>query len=277
MPKIIISLLRPENEGASKIFETFLPIGPGEGEYVLDWTRFELDAETSATVRGTFDASNRGFALVLQVGEEQVFDTGGYVVQNKPIQFGVRVKSLYVEVFFEPDKLPQNALGRVLKWEKISDSPHKTNWLGRCRLSLDHKSLIEAGVEMWHIFLEFVMPLNARTSWDHIRCIFSLDDESLAVFVAKWPFNDIVNGGSCCLEIGNFSEVWIEYKKNQDAAALYAHESSWSQLIVEAAKKVIGNDKNHPLCGVNIEFWNATGGEECVYKIKLANEPTPQP
>ncbi|MDD2764573.1 MAG: hypothetical protein PHE83_11425 [Opitutaceae bacterium] len=103
MPKVMISLLRPGDERACRIFQAAFQAEPSKFEYALDWTSFQIDTETGATIRGNFDASNRGFALVLLVGDEQVFDAGGYIAEHQPIQFGVRVKSLYIGLFFEPD------------------------------------------------------------------------------------------------------------------------------------------------------------------------------
>ena len=103
MPKLTIDLLRDGDVAARKIFHASFQSGPGNSESFLDWTPFQISASTTCLIRGNFDSSNRFLALVLQADEKQVFDSVGNLAEHKGIQFGVRILSDYIGLFFEPN------------------------------------------------------------------------------------------------------------------------------------------------------------------------------
>ena len=103
MPTIIVDVLKINGDQGQEVFRAHFCKESSVLEYALDWKSFRLTEDISASIRGQFDASNGGFTLVLTVDGEQCFDAGGYILDNKPCAFGVRVKSMYVGLVFKPD------------------------------------------------------------------------------------------------------------------------------------------------------------------------------
>ena len=145
---------------------------------------------------------------------------------------------------------------KKVRWGLGNDLPGNIQYSGKGDGLLNDEEFIGVAMETWTNFLTHIVPLNEPGSWDHVRFEFDLGSIGrVSVCVADRGKLERVDRGGLWLELGNFRAALREVQKTEDYKAYAALQVRWAKLFIEGANRLVAKNKEHPLRGVRVEFW----------------------